>query len=56
MRKTGSCLTEDAKVFFRGRVSIGDDPVGKLVCEEVDARLPPCPKELWLQFEDQEVL
>ena len=26
---------EDAKLFIRGRVSVGDDPVGKLVCEQV---------------------
>ena len=46
-------LTEDSKVFLRGRASIGDDPVGKLVCEEV-IPFSAIPNELWLQFEDQE--
>ena len=45
-------LNEDSKVFLRGRVSIGDDPVGKLVCEEV-IPFSEIPNELWLQFEDK---
>ncbi len=28
-------LNEDAKVFISGRTSIGDDPVGRLICEQV---------------------
>ena len=28
-------LTEDSKIFIKGRVSLGDEPVGKLVCEQV---------------------
>ena len=34
-RPTAELFTEDAKVFIRGRVSVGDDPVGKLICEQV---------------------
>ena len=45
-------LTEDSKVFLRGRASIGDDPVGKLVCEEV-IPFSEIPNELWLQFQNQ---
>ncbi len=45
-------LVEDAKVFLRGRVSIGDDPVGKLICEEV-MPFEDIPSELWLQFQNQ---
>lgn len=45
-------LTEEAKVFIRGRVSIGDDPVGKLICEEV-VPFQSIPNELWLQFQNQ---
>ena len=46
-------LNQDEKVFIRGRVSIGDDPVGKLICEQV---LPfsQVPRELWLQYPDKE--
>ncbi|MCI7795535.1 MAG: DNA polymerase III subunit alpha [Lachnospiraceae bacterium] len=45
-------LTEESKVFLRGRVSVGDDPVGKLVCEEV-IPFDAVPSELWLQFRNQ---
>ena len=51
--KNKQYLTEDSKVILRGRASIGDDPVGKLVCEEV-IPFSAIPNELWLQFEDQE--
>ena len=50
--KNKEYLTEDSKVFLRGRASIGDDPVGKLVCEEV-IPFSAIPNELWLQFENQ---
>lgn len=46
-------LIEDAKLFIKGRVSAGDDPVAKLVCEQVIS-FDSMPKELWLQFEDME--
>ncbi|MDM0138093.1 hypothetical protein QSP58_09120 [Clostridioides difficile] len=47
-----STLNEDSKVFLRGRASIGDDPAGKLVCEEV-IPFSEIPSELWLQFQNQ---
>ena len=34
-------------------MSIGDDPVGKLVCEQL-IPFDSIPKELWLQFPDME--
>ena len=43
-------LTEDEKLFI-GRVSLGDEPVGKLVCEQV-IPFDAVPRQLWLQFED----
>ncbi|MEG0687828.1 MAG: OB-fold nucleic acid binding domain-containing protein, partial [Hungatella sp.] len=49
--KNRAWLIEDAKVFVQGRVSIGEDPVGKLICE----RLIPfeqIPKQLCIQFAD----
>ena len=51
----GTFFTEDTKLFIRGRVSIGDDPVGKLVCEQV-IPFDSIPKELWLQFPDMETI
>ena len=45
-------LIEDAKVFIQGRTSIGDDPVGKLICEQV-VPFDAVPKELWLKFKDK---
>ena len=50
--KNRAALNEESKVFLTGRVSIGDDPVGKLICEEV-IPFDEIPGELWLQFEDQ---
>ncbi len=46
-------FVEDEKLFIRGRVSIGDDPVGKLVCERA-VPFGDAPRELWLQFENME--
>ena len=46
-------LNEDNKVFVYGKVSLGDEPKGRLVCE----RLIPfdaVPKELWVQFPDKQ--
>ena len=51
--KNRPAFTEENKVFVRGRASIGDDPVGKLICEEV-IPFTDIPNELWLQFENQE--
>ena len=50
--KNRDILIEDSKVFLSGRVSIGDDPVGKLVCEKI-IPFDQGPKQLWLQFEDR---
>ena len=47
-------LTEDSKIFIKGRVSLGDEPVGKLVCEQV-IPFSKVPRQLWLQFEDKEM-
>ncbi len=46
-------LNTDEKLFIRGRASIGEEPVGKLICEQV---LPfsMVPRELWLQYPDKE--
>ncbi len=45
-------LVEDAKVFIQGRTSIGDDPVGKLICEQV-IPFEDVPKDLYLRFADK---
>ncbi len=44
-------FVEEEKLFIQGRVSIGDDPVGKLVCERV-VPFKEVPRELWIQFEN----
>ncbi len=52
--KYRSYLEVDKKVLFKGRVSIGDENQGKLVCE----RLIPfedIPRELWLQYDNKEI-
>lgn len=46
-------LVEDAKIFVQGRVSLGEDPVGKLVGEKI-IPFDSIPKELWIQYPDKE--
>ena len=45
-------LNEDAKVFISGRTSIGADPAGRLICEQV-IPFDEVPKDLWLKFADK---
>lgn len=45
-------LIPDNKVFIRGRVSLGDEAKGKLVCEKI-IPFDSLPKTLWIQFEDK---
>lgn len=44
---------EEARVFVQGRASIGEDPVGKVICEQV-IPFQDVPRELWLKFPDKE--
>ncbi len=44
---------EEEKLFIQGRVSISDDPVGKLICGHV-VSFRDVPRELWIQFENLE--
>lgn len=46
-------LVEDKIVFVRGRVSIGDDPVGKIILERV-IDVDEWPSDLWIRFADEE--
>ena len=46
-------FAQDEKLFIQGRVSLGDEPVGKLICERV-IPFREVPRELWLQYEDLE--
>ncbi|MBR5739278.1 MAG: DNA polymerase III subunit alpha, partial [Lachnospiraceae bacterium] len=45
-------LNVDARVLIAGRVSIGEDPKGKLILER-ETLFERVPKELWLQFADR---
>lgn len=45
-------LVEEQKLFIKGRVSVGEDPVGKLVCEQM-IPFESLPRQLWLQFSDK---
>ena len=42
-------LTEENKVFIRGRVSAEEDENGKLICERI-ITFDEVPRELWIQF------
>lgn len=46
-------LVEEARVFVRGRVSLGEEPVGKLICEQL-IPFDQVPRDLWLKFPDKE--
>lgn len=46
-------LSEDRKIFVRGRASVADEEV-KFICEKMTA-FEDMPSELWLQFESKEV-
>lgn len=45
--------SEDSKVFIRGRVSIGDDPEGKLICERI-VPFENVPSQVWIRFADMD--
>ncbi len=46
-------LTEERRLFIRGRVSLGDENQGKLICEGIVA-FEDAPRELWIQYPDLE--
>ncbi|MGN0157104.1 MAG: DNA polymerase III subunit alpha [Lachnospiraceae bacterium] len=48
-----SLLTEDNKVFLKGRVSAEEEKDGKVICESV-VSFDDIPKELWIKFKTQE--
>ena len=51
--KNAALLTEDAKVFVRGRASVEEDKDGKIICEKIMAFDKPT-KKLWIQFPTME--
>lgn len=51
--KYGARLSEEAKVFVRGRTSIEEDKPGKLIAEEVYS-FDEVPRQLWIQMKDKD--
>ena len=51
--KYGNLLTEDAKVFIEGRVSLEDAKDGRLICERV-IPFDEMPRIVWIQFDSME--
>ncbi|MDY2608250.1 MAG: DNA polymerase III subunit alpha [Lachnospiraceae bacterium] len=45
-------LRENEKIFVKGKVSIGDDEQGKLICDQIIS-FDKVPRELWIQFKDK---
>lgn len=45
-------LTEDAKIFVTGRVSLEEEKDGKLLCQSIQA-FDQMPKRLWIKFENK---
>lgn len=51
--KYGSLITEDNKVFIKGRVSVEEERDGKLICEKITP-FSGVPKTLWIKFATKE--
>ena len=51
--KNSARLTEENKVFVRGRVSLEEDKDGKLICERITP-FDEVPRKLWIKFPDKE--
>ena len=51
--KYSALLTEDAKVFITGRVSVEEEKDGKLICERIEPFAKPS-RTLWIKFETRE--
>lgn len=47
-------LSEDSKIFIKGRVNAEDDKPSKLICEKI-WNFEEAPRELWVQFEDKDL-
>lgn len=45
----GNKVTEDSKVFIKGRVSAEEDKDGKLICESIQT-FDEIPKKVWIKF------
>ncbi|MEG1848206.1 MAG: DNA polymerase III subunit alpha, partial [Lachnospiraceae bacterium] len=52
--KNAAYLTEDSKVFIRGRVSIEEEKDGKLICEKI-IPFEHIPKKVWIKFPTKEI-
>ena len=51
--QSASFLTEDAKVFVQGRISVEEDKDGKLICEKI-VPFTERKKKVWIKFPDME--
>ena len=49
-QQCGSIMTEDAKIFLKGRASSEDEKDGKLLCESAFL-FEDVPREVWLKFD-----
>ena len=47
-------IKEDGKVFVKGRVSLGEDEQGKLVCQRMTP-FEELPKEVWIKFKNMDI-
>jgi len=52
-QQCGSIMTEDAKIFLKGRASSEDEKDGKLLCESAFL-FDEVPREVWLKFDTVE--
>jgi len=51
--KYKSLLSEDTKVFVKGKVTVEEEKAAKLICQEIIA-FEDIPKEIWIKYKDKE--
>ena len=49
----GSRVSEDSKVFVKGRVTVEEEKDGKLICEQITP-FEDIPRKLWIKFATKE--
>ncbi len=52
-QKYKDIIQEEQKVFVTGKVSIGADEKGKIICEQI-VQFKDVPRQLWIQFPNRE--
>ena len=49
--KYRNLLTEDRKLFIRGKITVEEDKPGKVICQDI-IPFEDVPKDIWIKFKD----